>query len=151
MNHVSLSLHQEHCMNQTMCPRWTNQLYHHSLKDTMITYMAQPRCSLNSQVLAIFFPFTITPAMPHYQNSLIGILLSMVGYRFHCISWLTFFSTFLTQLPPSFSITRLVQYLWATIPGPTGKILEALPPPFLSHSPDSGCIGAQKITSLGRS
>ena len=37
-------------------------------KDTMIPYMAQPRYSLYSQVLAIFFPFATIPATPHYPK-----------------------------------------------------------------------------------
>ena len=36
------------------------------INDTMIPYMAQPCFPLNSQVLAILFPFATTPAMPHY-------------------------------------------------------------------------------------
>ena len=35
-------------------------------KDNMIPYMAQSRYPLNSQVLAIFFPFATIPATPRY-------------------------------------------------------------------------------------
>ena len=35
-------------------------------------------------------------------------------------------------------------------PLPTERILVALSPPSLSHSPDLGCVGAQRIMFLGR-
>ena len=35
-------------------------------KDNMIPYLAQSTHPLNSQVLAIFFPFATIPATPHY-------------------------------------------------------------------------------------
>ena len=38
----------------------------------------------------------------------------------------------------------------ATIPDRTDKILVSLPPPSLSHSPNLGCVGAQRIIFLGR-
>ena len=59
------------------------------LKDTMITYMAQPHYFLNSQVLTIFFLFPTTPATPHYPEFTDRYFHTMVDYRFHCVSSIT--------------------------------------------------------------
>ena len=55
-------------------------------KDTVISYIAQPRYPLNSQVLAIFFPSATTTTTLHHPTLPIEILHSMVGCHFHCIS-----------------------------------------------------------------
>ena len=65
--------------------------------------MAQPRYPLNSQVLAIFFPFATKPPMPHYpeftdryssQYSMLMFLMHFMTNTFSRYSFLSPSSTF---------------------------------------------------------
>ena len=130
LNHVPALLCQEH----SMCPHSSNHLQHHSTKNTMIPYMAQSWYPLNSQVLAIFFPFATIPAMPHYP-------VFINRYSPQCVM-LTFLLLFITkhifmtslppQLPPRFSIIQSVQScarhhpwpLWQNFSDPTPIFLQ---------------------------
>ena len=123
------------------------------IKDTMILYRAQPCYPLNSQVLVILFPSATTPAMPHYPEftDRYSPQYSMLSFSFHFMT-----NTFL-QLPspPLFHCTSFLNHtasliLDTTIPDPTDKTLIAPPPPSLSHLPDLGCVGAQRIMFLSR-
>ena len=67
----------------------------------MIPYMAQPRYPLNSQVLAIFFPFAAIPATPHYpkfldryspQHSMLSFSLFFMTHTFFNFPFPTFTS-----------------------------------------------------------
>ena len=53
------------------------------------------------------------------------------------------------QLLPGFSINNWSNPICVNIPNPCGKILVALLPFSLSHSPDLGCVGAQRIMYPG--
>ena len=120
-------------------------------KDTTIPYMAQPRYPLNSQVLLIFFPFDTIPATPHHPE--------LTDKYFPQYDMLPFSLLFMTQtFQLSFPHFHLVSQshsqpypVYATIPDPADKILGSLPPSSPSHSPDLGCVGAQRIMFLGRS
>ena len=80
-------------------------------KDNMIPYMAQSRYPLNSQVLAIFFPFATIPATPHYlvltdRNSpQYGMLTFLLYFMTN-----TFFWTFLTLSPPPSTSTLFLNH-----------------------------------------
>ena len=108
---------------------------------TMTSYMAQPRHPLNNQVLAIFFPSSIYQQRHTIQNLLISILHSMISYHFHCVLWLTSHFHILYQSHSQFNPMD------TNIPEPTVRILVAPLPSSLppSHSPDLGCIRAQRI------
>ena len=110
------------------------------LKDTIIPCVVQPCYPVNSQVLLQLHEKRHT-----IQSLLIGILHTMVGYRFHCISWLAHFFS----IRPSFTYFHLLSQshsqsnpMDATIPDPTDRILVAL------HSLDLDCVGAQRIIFL---
>ena len=124
-------------------------------KDTMIIYISQSRYPLKSQVLLIFFPFATIPAMPHYPEftDRCPPQYGMLRFLLHFMTNTYFFD--IPLLPPicfhlisqSHSRSSLVP---ATIPDPTYKILVTLHPSCLSHSPDLGCVGAQRIMFLCR-
>ena len=115
-------------------------------KDTMIPYMAQPRYPLNSQVLAILFPFATTPATPPEFTNRYSPQYGMLSFSFH----------FMTNTPSLHHFYLISQShgqsnpMYATIPYPTDKISVAPLPPSLSHSPDLSCVGAQRIMFLVR-
>ena len=54
----------------------------------MIPYMAQQRYPLNTQVLAIFFPFATTPVMPHYPEftDRYSPQYGMLSFSFHVMT-----------------------------------------------------------------
>ena len=125
-------------------------------KDTMILYMAQSRYLSNSQVLTIFFPVATIPATSHYpistdRNSPQYVMLTFL---------LHFMSNSFFDILPSFCSPlhfHLVSrsYSWpspihTTISDHFDIILVIPPPSSLSHSPDLGCVGAQRIIFLGR-
>ena len=70
-------------------------------KDNMIPYMAQSRYPLNSQVLAIFFPFATIPATPRYllltdrHSPQYGMFMLLLHFMTN-----TFFWTFVTLSRP---------------------------------------------------
>ena len=121
----------------------------------MIPYLAQSRHPLNSQVLAIFFPFATIPATPHYPvftdrySPQYGMLMFLLHFMTN-----TFFSTFLPLspplLPPRYWIIQPVQSRARYHPWLVTQILVIPPPSSLSHSPDLGCVRAQRIMFLGR-
>ena len=115
----------------------------------MMPYLAQPCYPLNNQVLAIFFLSATTLAAPHYpefteryspQNGRLSFLLHFMIHT----PFLLF--TFLPPIAHPFLILRLPQthtqhwLHWQFSVTP--------PPPFLSHSPDLGCVGAQRMMFL---
>ena len=123
-------------------------------KDNMIPYMAQSRYPLNSQVLAIFFPF----ATPHYllltdkHSPQYGMFMFLLHFMTN-----TFFWTFVTLSPPRSTSMLLLNHTASPIP--------CLPPSltlltknnfsdstfvFPSYSPDLGCVEAQRKMFLGR-
>ena len=115
----------------------------------MIPYMAEPRCPLNNQNLAIFFPFATIPTIPHYPEFTdryfpqYGRLL----FSLHFMANTPFFDL-PSPTPTSFLIIRPVQFrachhLWRDWQNFSGPIP-------LSHSTDLGCVGAQRIMFLGR-
>ena len=76
-----------------------------------IPYMAQSRYSLNSQVLAIFFPFATIAATPHYPVSIdryspqYGMLIFLLRFMTN-----TFFSTLLFFSPPPSSSNSFLNH-----------------------------------------
>ena len=93
--------HLKLCTRSTACTKphthtWPINCNTIPQKDTIIPYMAQPCYPLNGQVFVIFFPFATTPANT-IQNSLGGILHSMVCSCFHFISWLTLFCNLISR------------------------------------------------------
>ena len=124
-------------------------------KDNMIPYLAQSRHPLNSQVLAIFFPFATIPATPHYPvfTDRYSPQYGMLTFLLHFMTN-TFFSTFLPLspplLPPRYWIIQPVQSRARYHPWLLTQISVIPPPSSLSHSPDLGCVGAQRIMFLGR-
>ena len=121
----------------------------------MIPYLAQSRHPLNSQVLAIFFPFATIPATPHYPvftdrySPQYGMLMFLLHFMTN-----TFFSTFLPLspplLPPRYWIIQPVQSRARYHPWLLTQISVIPPSSSLSHSPDLGCVRAQRIMFLGR-
>ena len=109
----------------------------------MISYMAQPRCPLNSQVLAIFFHSAAVQATLHYPEftdryfSQYGRLSFSLHFMIHTASLLYF---------PHFHIISQSQDcpkpMYATIPDPGDGFAVSLPPSSLSHSHDLGCVRA---------
>ena len=159
LNHVPALPRQEHSMYQTTCPHSTNHLQHHSTKviRNIIPYTSQSRYPLNSQVLAILFPFATIPATPYYPlftdsySPQYGMLMFLLHFMTN-----TFFSAFLPLSPPPSASTLFLNHTAGPIPctpqslTPLTKILVIPPPSFLSHSPDLGCVGAQRIMFPGR-
>ena len=90
-------------------------------KDTMIPYMDQPRCPLNSQDLVKFFPFATTPATPHhfYSESDNRPIFSTKWYVIVFLHFLCFFLHFPQSGTHSFLVHNIHS---ASLP----------PPPFLS-------------------
>ena len=86
-------------------------------KDNMIAYMAQSRYPLNSQVLAIFFPFATIPETPHYlvltdrHSPQYGMLTFLLHFMTN-----TFFWTFLTLSPPPSTSTLFLNHTTSPIP-----------------------------------
>ena len=80
-------------------------------KDNMIPYLAQSRHPLNSQVLAIFFPFATIPATPHYPvfTDRYSPQYGMLTFLLHFMTN-TFFSTFLPLSPPPSAFTSLLNH-----------------------------------------
>ena len=103
--------HQEYSMHQTTCPHSTNHLQHHSTKGQHDTLMGQLRYPLNSQVLAIFFPFATIPATPHYllltdrHSPQYGMFMFLLHFMTN-----TFFWTFVTLSPPSSTSTLFLSH-----------------------------------------
>ena len=124
----------------------------------MIPYLAQSRHPLNSQVLAIFFPFATIPATPHYPvfTDRYSPQYGMLTFLLHFMTN-TFFSTFLRFSPPPSASTLFLNHTASPIPctppslTPLTKNNFSDPTPISpSHSPDLGCVGAQRIMFLGR-
>ena len=86
-------------------------------KDNMIPFLAQSTHPLNSQVLAIFFPFATIPARPHYPvftdrySRQYGMLTFLLHFMIN-----TFFSTFLPLSPPPSVFTSLLNHTAGPIP-----------------------------------
>ena len=120
-------------------------------KDTMTPCMSQPHYPLNSQVLAIFFLSATISAMPHYPeftdrySPQYGKLSFSLRFTIHTAFLLSFAHFHILSQSQGRS-----RPMHATIPDPTDRLLMSLPPPSLSHSPDLGCVGAQRIMFLGR-
>ena len=123
----------------------------------MIPYMAQSRYSLNSQVLAIFFPFATIPATPHYlvftdkHSSQYGMLMFLLHFMTN-----TFSSTFLPLSPFPSASTLFLNHTASPIPctppslTPFTKNNFSDPTPSSSsHSADLDCVGARRIMFLG--
>ena len=117
----------------------------------MAPYMAQPRYSLNSRVLAIFFLSANISAIPHYleftnrHSTRSGTLSFSLHFMIH--------SAFLIFLLHSRILSQShdrSRSMHATISEPTDRILVSLPQPFLSHSSDLDCVRAQRVMFLGR-
>ena len=124
----------------------------------MIPYMAQLRYLLNSQALVIFFPFATIPATSHYPifTDRHSLQYGMLTILLHFITN-TFFLTFLPLSPPPSASTLFLNHTASPIPctppslNPLTKKTLVIPPPSSpSHSPDLGCVGAQRIILLGR-
>ena len=86
-------------------------------KDNMIPYMAQSRYPLNSQVLAIFFPFATIPATPHYLvlTDRHSPQYGMLTFLLHFMTK-TFFWTFLALSPPLSTSTLFLNHTASPIP-----------------------------------
>ena len=86
-------------------------------KDKMIPYTAQSRYPLNSQVLAIFFPFAIIPATPHYLvfTDRHSPQYGMLTFSLHFMTN-TFFSTFLPLSTSPSASTLLLNHTASPIP-----------------------------------
>ena len=150
LNHVSAFWCQMNWMYQTTWPHLTNQLQFHSTKGHHVSYMAQTRHLLNSQVLAIFSPSSTIPVTLHYsgfENSqdlrtdlyflengiwscftFFYIFQNLVHIRFQYISWMASPIQPPLPSPPSQSLNHtadLTDYL-ATIHSNN-------PVSFLSH------------------
>ena len=124
-------------------------------KDTVIAYMAQSRYALNSQV--IFFPFATIRATSHYPvftdrySPQYGILMLLLHFMIN---------TFFFNIPPLFASPLRFHFVsqsysrsnpvHTTIADPSDKVLVVPLLSSLSHSPDLGCVGAQRIMFLGR-
>ena len=123
----------------------------------MIPYMAQSRQPLNSQVLAIFFPFANIPATPHYPvfTDRYSPQYGMLTFLLHFMTN-TFFSIFSPPLSPTPSASTLclnhtAGLIPCTLPSLNPhKNFSDPTPSSLSHSTDLGCVGAQTIIFLGR-
>ena len=111
LNHVPYS-----CPSSTACTKphvHTQPITYNTIpqKDNMIPYMAQSRYPLNSQVLAIFFPFATIPATPHYlvltdrHSPQYGMLTFLLYFMTN-----TFFWTFLTLSPPPSTSTLFLNH-----------------------------------------
>ena len=120
--------------------------------------MAQLRYLLNSQALVIFFPFATIPATSHYPifTDRHSLQYGMLTILLHFITN-TFFLTFLPLSPPPSASTLFLNHTASPIPctppslNPLTKKTLVIPPPSSpSHSPDLGCVGAQRIILLGR-
>ena len=120
--------------------------------------MAQSSHPLNSKVLATFFPFATTSAKPHYpvftdrHSPQYGMLTFLLHFMTN-----TFFSTFLRFSSPPSASTLFLNHTASPIPctppslTPLTKNNFSDPTPISpSHSPDLGCVGAQRIMFLGR-
>ena len=125
-------------------------------KDNMIPYMAQSRYPLNSQVLAIFFPFATIPETPHYL-----VLTDRHSPQYGMLTFLLHFMTNIFDIPPPFhspsASTLFLYHIASPIPctppslTPLKKIILVIPPSSCpSHSPDLGCVRAQRTMFLGR-
>ena len=111
LNHVPHS-----CPRSTACtkPRaYTQPITYNTIpqKDNMIPYMGQLRYPLNSQVLAIFFPFATIPATPHYllltdrHSPQYGMFMFLLHFMTN-----TFFWTFVTLSPPPSTSTLFLSH-----------------------------------------
>ena len=95
--------------------------------------------------------FATIPATPHYpeftdryspQNDRLLFPLQFMTNGFFQLSSPHFY-----LVSQSHGQSNLV---YSTIPDPNDKILLSQTPSFFSHSPDLGCVGAQRIMFLGR-
>ena len=87
-------------------------------KDNMIPYLAQSTHPLNSQVLAIFFPFATIPATPHYPvftDRYSPHQYGMLTFLLHFMTN-TSFSTFQPLPPPPSASTLLLNHTACPIP-----------------------------------
>ena len=116
----------------------------------MIPYLAQPRYPLNSQVLAIFFLSATTPATPHYPEftDRYSPQYGRLSFSLHFMIHTPFY--FPSPTSTSSQPQGCPRPMHTTIPDPTDRFSMGLLPPSLSHSPDLGCVGAQRIMFLGR-
>ena len=124
----------------------------------MIPYMAPSCYPLNSQVLAIFFPYATIPATPHYlvftdrHSQQYGMLTFLLHFMTN-----TFFLKFLALSSPPSASTLFLNHTVSPIPCTPPSLTpftennfsDPTPSPP-SHSPDLGCVGAQRIMFLGR-
>ena len=117
----------------------------------MISYMSQTCYSLNSQVLAIFFPFATISATSHYPEftDRYSPQYDRLSFSLYFIT-IPFFRLFFSHFYLVSQSHGWFNTVYATISDPTDKILVALPPTFPSYSPDLGCVGAQRIMLLDR-
>ena len=117
----------------------------------MTPYMASPRYPLKSQVLVIFFISATILATPLYLEITDRYCpwYGRSSFSLHFVIHTAFSSSFphLHILSQSQGQSR---HMHATVPDPTVRILMSLPPSSLSHSPDLGSVGAQRIMFLGR-
>ena len=111
-------------------------------KGTMIPYMAQPHYLLNSQALAIFFPYSIIPATPHYPEFTDRYCpqYGRLSFSLHFTTNTLFFDlpsptskSFLNTWPAQSCVRHHPWPHWQNHSGP-------IPPPSLSHSLDLGCF-----------
>ena len=104
------------CTRSTACTKplaHTQPITYNTIpqKDNMIPYMGQLRYPLNSQVLAIFFPFATIPATPHYllltdrHSPQYGMFMFLLHFMTN-----TFFWTFVTLSPPSSTSTLFLSH-----------------------------------------
>ena len=86
-------------------------------KDNMIPYLAQSRHPLNSQVLAIFFPFATIPATPHYPvfTDRYSPQYGMLTFLLHFMTN-TFFLKFLALSSPPSASTLFLNHTVSPIP-----------------------------------
>ena len=141
-------------MYQTTCQNSTNTI---PQKDTIIPYIAQSRYPLKSHVLTIFFAFATIPATPYYPvfTDRYSPQYGMLTISLHFIT-----NTFFFDIPPPFPSPirfHLVSQSYSqcnpvhtTIAEPSDKILVIPAPSSLTHSPDLGCVGVQRIMFPGR-
>ena len=124
----------------------------------MIPYMAPSRYPLNSQVLVIFFPHATISATPHYlvftdrHSQQYGMLTFLLHFMTN-----TFFLKFLALSSPPSASTLFLNHTVSPIPctppslnALTKKMFAVPLPSSPIHSPDLGCVRAQRIILLGR-
>ena len=154
---MARTLAPEHSMYQTTCPHSTNHLQHHSTKgqcETLYGSITLPFKYPSSRNILPFCNYTSNDTLSsiHWKVfSTVWYVNAFIAFHnqhiFFDISHSFPSPLHLHLVPQSYSRSNLVH---ANIPGPFDIILVIPLPSSLNHSPDLGCVGAQKIIFLGR-